>query len=90
MTSSTVTPGGDRAGQSAEDDVSWSRVEDGFYVGSNRGNFVGYIDRLPNEGFAAFDAFSRNVGTYPDQIAAMTAVASLPTPDQETRRDEGQ
>ncbi|WP_240752869.1 MULTISPECIES: hypothetical protein [Actinomycetes] len=64
------------------DEVSWSRVEEGFFVGSHRGNFIGYIDRLPSESYVAFDAFSRDIGTFPDRATAMAAVASPPVPDQ--------
>lgn len=68
---------------SVDGDVTWTRIEEGFYVGSRRGDFTGYIDRLPNEGYIAFNAFSQGIGSYPDRESAMTAVASGQRPANE-------
>ncbi|MEB8327651.1 hypothetical protein NGF75_16905 [Dietzia kunjamensis] len=38
--------------------VRWSQVEEAFYVGSFRGNFVGYIDQGPRGTFRMFDHMS--------------------------------
>ncbi|TCW25860.1 hypothetical protein [Dietzia cinnamea] len=42
-----------------DDDVRWSQVEDAFFVGSHRGNFVGYIDQTSDGAFRKFDEMSQ-------------------------------
>lgn len=62
----------------AQADVVWSRVEDGFHVGSRAGEFVGYIDRQPDGSHVASDMRSRVVGSFADLRAAMAALAEMP------------
>jgi hypothetical protein len=57
--------------------VIWSRVEDGFYVGSKDGNFLGYVDQQRDHIYAAFDAHSRFAGTFSDLPSAMHAVNTI-------------
>ncbi len=58
-------------------DVLWACVEEGFHVGSRRGDFLGYIDRQPDGGYRAFDARSRPQGDFPTLPAATAAVEQL-------------
>lgn len=58
-------------------DVLWACVEDGFHVGSRRGDFLGYVDRQPDGGYRAFDARSRTLGDFPTLQAATAAVGRL-------------
>jgi hypothetical protein len=58
--------------------IVWARVEDGFHVGSRDGDFVGYIDRLPDGRYQAYDSRSRSAGMFPELTAAMRALASPP------------
>lgn len=55
-------------------DVTWATVEDGFYVGSRTGEFLGYIDRTRSGSFDAFDLVSRKVGTFSALERAMAAL----------------
>ncbi len=59
--------------------VSWTRVEDGFYVGNRRGNYLGYIDQIGGD-YSAVDAQSRTLGIYPTLVAAMAALTSADQP----------
>ncbi|MFZ8758902.1 hypothetical protein ACO03V_15940 [Microbacterium sp. HMH0099] len=61
--------------------VTWARVEDGFHVGSRRGEFLGYIDRQSDGTFLAFDSFSRMVGRFRGLTAAMSAVSEATPPE---------
>lgn len=56
--------------------VVWSRVEEGFHVGSRKGVFLGYIDRQTDGGYLAFDGTSRVVGSFRTLTAAMAAVTN--------------
>ena len=58
-------------------DVLWACVEEGFHVGSRRGDFLGYIDRQPDGGYRAFDARSRSLGDFASLRAATAAVEEL-------------
>ena len=58
--------------------VVWSRVEDGFHVGSRGGEFLGYIDRQKDGRFEACDMYSRTVGYFPDLTSAMKAITAVP------------
>lgn len=51
----------------------WSRVEDGFYVCTAAGAFVGYVDHRAGA-HHAFDQFSRAVGAFATLTDAMIAV----------------
>jgi hypothetical protein len=55
-------------------DVTWARVDDGFYVGSHEGAFLGCIDVLPDGRFAALDALTRPIRTCDHLREAMQAV----------------
>ena len=58
-------------------EVRWSQVEEAFYVGNYRGNFVGYIDRGPDGGFRSFDSVSTLRGeasTLEESMACLDAL----------------
>lgn len=52
--------------------VRWSQVEEAFYVGNYRGNFVGYIDQDPGGMFRRFDHTSTPQGESTTLEQAMT------------------
>ena len=54
--------------------VVWSRVEEGFHVGSVRGVFLGYIDREADGSYMAYNGRSHPVGKFPGLVSAMAAV----------------
>ena len=56
----------------------WSRVEDGFHVGSRNGNFLGYIERRRDGRYTAFDMRSAAVGTFADLVSAMRVLSAAP------------
>lgn len=60
--------------------VTWARVEDGFHVGSRRGDFLGYVDRQSDGSYLAFGPRSEVVGRFDVLVAAMTAVTSAHPP----------
>lgn len=64
----------------------WSRVEDGFHVGSRNGDFLGYIDRQPDGSFAAFDMRSRPVGVGMTLVDAMKLLSDQPSRSTSQRR----
>lgn len=55
-------------------DVVWAKVDDGFYVGSLPGRFLGCIDKQSDGAFVAMDVYSRPIGTFSRLDRAMTAV----------------
>ncbi|WP_336659451.1 hypothetical protein [Leucobacter sp. USHLN153] len=55
-------------------EVTWAKVEDGFYVGSSGGEFRGYIDEDPSGLFVASNMFSRVIGEFAALSDAMRAV----------------
>lgn len=55
--------------------ATWSRVEDGFYVGSRGSAFLGYVDRLPDGRFLACDADSTVIGFFADLDSATAALS---------------
>ena len=57
-------------------DVVWARVDDGFYVGSRPGHFLGCIDRQEDGQFLALDTHTRPIGTFTDLADARAAVTS--------------
>lgn len=57
-------------------EATWARVDDGFYVGSLDGVFLGCIDVLPDGRFAALDAHTQPIGTHESLPEAMHAVIS--------------
>lgn len=56
-------------------DVVWARVDDGFYVASRPGHFLGCIDRQEDGRFLALDTHTRPIGTFTDLAEARAAVA---------------
>lgn len=60
--------------ESEERRVVWARVDDGFYVGSLPGSFLGCIDRQADGTFLALDVHTQPIGVFPDLDRAMTAV----------------
>lgn len=58
-------------------DVLWACVEEGFHVGSRRGDFLGYVDRQPDGRYRAFDARSLHLGDFATLPAATNAVEQL-------------
>ncbi|TQJ29640.1 hypothetical protein FBY39_0083 [Microbacterium sp. SLBN-146] len=57
-------------------DALWARVDEGFYVGSHNGTFLGCIEVLSDGRFAALDAHTRPLSTHTRLDEAMHAVAS--------------
>lgn len=55
--------------------VTWSQVDEGFYIGSRFGDFVGYIDRGSDGSYTAFDLSSGAVGSFSALTEAMAALA---------------
>lgn len=66
--------------------VVWARVEDGFHVGSRRGEFLGYIERQSDGAFVAFDMHSRPAGRFPLLTHAMNALTAQPPRSYPVRR----
>lgn len=63
-----MTPGGGR-----RSGVVWARVEEDFHVATQRGVFLGYIDRQAGD-FFAYDERPHFIGRFPTLPLAMTAV----------------
>lgn len=57
--------------------VTWARVEEGFYVGSRAGEFVGTIDVMPDGSHVAFDGRATAVGRYASLREAQRAVSDI-------------
>lgn len=55
-------------------DMVWARVDDGFYVGSLPGRFLGCIDQKSPREFVALDVHARPIGSFPHLESAMSAV----------------
>lgn len=55
-------------------DVVWARVDEGFYVGSRPGHFLGCIDRDEDGTFVALDTQTRPIGVFTHLADAMDAV----------------
>ncbi|GLB65449.1 hypothetical protein NCCP2495_33310 [Dietzia sp. NCCP-2495] len=58
-------------------EVRWSQVEEGFYVGNYRGNFVGYIDQTAEGTFQKFDWMSTLRGQAPSLERSMACLNDL-------------
>jgi hypothetical protein len=58
------------------DGVVWSRVDEGFHVGSRAGEFVGFVDRQDDGAYLACDRHSRPIGRFDVLEAATDAVAT--------------
>ena len=61
--------------------ITWMRVEDGFYVASRAGEYVGFAERTTDGHFLGFDSRSTPIGRYADLKEAQRAVASAPSED---------
>jgi hypothetical protein len=57
----------------------WARVAADFYVGSQDGTFLGYVDRLSDGSWRAFDSSSHVIGDFRDHHEAMAAATHPPT-----------
>lgn len=55
----------------------WAQVEDGFYVASTPGAFVGCVERTPTGRFLARDAVNSPLRTFDTLEEATQAVASV-------------
>ena len=73
-----MTPGGGR-----RSGVVWARVEEDFHVATQRGEFLGYIDRQAGV-FFAYDERPHFIGRFPTLSLAMTAVLD----ERDTARTE--
>lgn len=62
------------------DAVVWSQVEDGFYVASLPGLFVGCVERTRGGRFIARDGFRRLLGTS-DDLDGATRLVTAPVGD---------
>lgn len=71
----TALDGETRLTEVRRTDVTWSRVDDGFHVGSRAGEFVGYIDRQPDGRHRACDQHSREIGLFADLESAVRALS---------------
>lgn len=60
-----------------DQEIQWSQVEDSFFVGNFRGNFVGYIDRDSSGIFICYDRMSRPQGESRSLDEAMSSLNSL-------------
>jgi len=58
--------------------LTWMRVEDGFYVASRAGEYVGFAERTTDGHFLGFDSRSTPIGRYADLKEAQRAVATAP------------
>ena len=67
------------------DATIWAEVEDGFYVCSRDGTFLGYVDRRADGRLVAFDMHSQETGDFGTLDDARFAVESV-APQQEGAR----
>lgn len=58
-------------------DATWARVDEGFYVGSRDGVFLGCIDVQSDGLFVALDAHTHAIGTFNRLDEAMEAVVAF-------------
>lgn len=58
------------------EEIRWSQVEDCFFVGNHRGNFVGYIDQRSRSHFEPYDRVSTMCGVTGTLEDAMTDLAN--------------
>ncbi|RGE20410.1 hypothetical protein D1J51_09545 [Leucobacter sp. wl10] len=70
------------------DGVTWAMVEDGFYVGSRDGEFLGYIDREAESRYVACNMYSRPAGAFRDLGEAMEALRRSSALQDGTGEDE--
>lgn len=70
-----------------DQEIRWSQVEDSFFVGNFRGNFVGYIDQNPDGSFTCYDRMSRPQGqssTLEEAIFSLNGLYSSDASDGES------
>ena len=60
-----------------DDEVRWAQVEEAFFVGSHRGNFVGYIDQTSDGAFRKFDEMAQPRGEARTLERSMTCLNDL-------------
>ncbi len=61
--------------------ITWARVEEGFYVGSRAGEFLGYIEKELDGTHSAYDMHAHAAGNFADRISAMNVLAAQPLPN---------
>jgi len=66
--------------------LTWMRVEDGFYVASRAGEYVGFAERTTDGHFLGFDSRSTPIGRYADLKEAQRAVATAPIDEPAGRK----
>lgn len=71
------------------EEIRWSQVEDCFFVGNHRGNFVGYIDQLSQNQFTPYDRVSTMCGVTGSLEEAMTDLANRFFATEENGDDHG-
>lgn len=59
--------------------ATWTAVEDGFFVASRDGEYLGYVERTADGHIIGFDGRSTPVGRYDDLPEAQRAVEGSPT-----------
>lgn len=69
--------------------ATWAKVEDGFYVGSRNGEFLGYVDQEPSGLYIASDMFSQVIGEFETLSAALRAVDEDPQHDDAQEANRG-
>lgn len=60
-------------------DVTWARVDSGFYVGSRPGLFLGCVDRQDDGSFLALDVTAAPIAVFDSLPEAMAAVVQSST-----------
>ena len=73
----TVRSGVGHAGVVDDAKPRWHEVDEGFWVGSTSGAFLGTIERQGATRFFARDARRRYTGEYPSLRLAQSAIADL-------------
>lgn len=58
-------------------DVVWAQVEDGFYVGSRHGEFLGYVDVETETRHIVCNMYSQQVGEFTSLAEAMHALEAM-------------
>lgn len=67
----------DPPAQASARELTWSCVEDGFYVASCDGEYLGFIDRIESDSFQVSSAGSQQLGFFSDLDAAMRFLIRL-------------
>jgi hypothetical protein len=56
--------------------TTWCPVPGGLEVANRGGAFMGFVEKMPGGGFAAFDAHAERIGDFGDIAEARAAVES--------------